>query len=292
MRRLRKLPHQRVLTSATANNKDLIGRRKDWHSGRDCTFIPAVTQAKIYWLFLSLIAFSAAATAQPALTNQQAKVCANVPTASGKIEYLVYLPKDYSSNSNQTWPLILFLHGSGERGTNISRVTIHGPAKLVQQGRDFPFIIVSPQCSPAERWNPAALTRLLDEVQAQHRVDKSRLYVTGLSMGGSGTWSLAFQHPERFAAIAPICGGGDPGVIEQLSADKLAAVKTLGIWIFHGEKDPTVPIVKSEKMVEALKKIGCTDVSFTRYPEAQHDSWTITYNNPKLYEWFLAHKRK
>jgi len=243
-------------------------------------------------LYLCYVALAPTAFGQPAITNQEAKVCADVPTSSGKIDYLLYLPKDYSSKSDRKWPLILFLHGSGERGTNVAKVAIHGPPKLVQQGRDFPFIIVSPQCGPSERWSPATLTRLLDQVETQYHVDKTRVYLTGLSMGGSGTWSLALEHPERFAAIAPICGGGDPAVIERLGADKAAAVKALGIWVFHGEKDPTVPIVKSEKMVEALKKIGCTDVAFTRYPEAQHDSWTVTYNNPKVYDWFLAHRKR
>jgi len=241
---------------------------------------------------ICFLALTLTALAQPTVKHQEIKTCADVPTTSGKIEYLLYLPKEYASNPTQHWPLILFLHGSGERGTNVFKVTIHGPPRLVQEGRDFPFIIASPQCGPTERWNPITLSRLLDQVEAQQRVDKSRIYLTGLSMGGSGTWTLAFEHPDRFAAIAPICGGGDPAVVERLSADKAAAGKGLGIWVFHGEKDPTVPIAKSEKMIEALKTLGCKDVAFTRYPEALHDSWTVTYNNPKLYDWFLSHQKK
>ena len=123
---------------------------------------------------------------------------------------------------------------------------------------------------------------MLDEIQGKYKVDPDRVYLTGLSLGGFGTWETATQHPERFAAIAPICGGGRPFMARRL--------KNLPAWVFHGEKDPVVPIKRSEEMVEALKAAG-GDVKFTRYPEAQHDSWTETYNNPQLYEWFLQHKR-
>src|SRR5688572_30198460 len=109
-----------------------------------------------------------------------------------RANYLLYLPKDYSATSKKSWPLMLFLHGAGERGTNLTKVAVHGPPKLVAQGkRDLPFIIVSPQCSSGERWKTELLSALLDDVVAKHRVDKKRIYVTGLSMGGYGTWALA-----------------------------------------------------------------------------------------------------
>jgi predicted peptidase len=123
---------------------------------------------------------------------------------------------------------------------------------------------------------------LLDEVQSKYKVDPDRVYLTGLSMGGFGTWETATQYPERFAAIVPICGGGRPYTVARL--------KNLPTWVFHGEKDNVVPIKRSEEMVDALKKAG-GDVKFTRYPEAGHDSWTETYNNPELYDWFLKHTR-
>ncbi len=127
-----------------------------------------------------------------------------------------------------------------------------------------------------------ALNDLLDKIIAEDRVDADRVYLTGLSMGGYGTWDWAIQSPDRFAAIAPICGGGNP--------DKVRAIRSMPVWVFHGAKDPTVPIAESEKMVKALKKAG-SNVKFTVYPEAGHDSWTETYNNPELYKWFLSHKR-
>jgi predicted peptidase len=177
---------------------------------------------------------------------------------------------------------MLFLHGAGERGDNLDDVKKHGPPKLISQKKDFPFIVVSPQAG-RRGWDPRTLNRLLDEIIAKHRVDKDRVYVTGLSMGGYGTWSLATAYPERFAAIAPICGGGNPG-----NAKK---IKNLPAWVFHGAKDTVVPLSRSEAMVDALKEAGSTDVKLTIYPEADHDSWTESYNNPELYKWFLKQKR-
>ena len=207
-------------------------------------------------------------------------------------DYLLYLPKDYSATSKKTWPLMLFLHGAGERGTNLTKVAAHGPPKLVSQGKkDLPFIIVSPQCRTGERWRPEVLASLLDDVIARHRVDTNRVYVTGLSMGGYGTWALANEYPGRFAAIAPICGGGEIVPILLASQQKKSALKSLGVWAFHGAKDPVVKLEESEKMVNAFKQIGAADVRLTVYPDATHDSWTETYENSKLYEWLLGHKR-
>ena len=250
------------------------------------TFISFVCAACV----LGLSSF--ATMAQESKEPQQAKSFKGRISKDLSAEYLLYLPKDYGSRSRKRWPLMLFLHGAGERGSDISNVAVHGPPKLVKQGKDFPFIIVSPQCPNGRLWDNDVLFALLDEVTKKYNVDKSRIYLTGLSMGGYGTWSLGLTHPERFAAIAPICGGGDP--IARLLADpkKTAATKSLGVWAFHGAKDPVVKVEESQRMVEALKKFGCKDVELTVYPEAQHDSWTETYNNPKLYEWFLEHRRK
>jgi predicted peptidase len=203
--------------------------------------------------------------------------------------YLLYLPPDYKAQARSRWPLMLFLHGAGERGTNLSAVAVHGPPKLVKQKREFPFIIVSPQCPAGERWSNETLLALLDDVTRKYRVDTNRIYLTGLSMGGYGTWSLGIAHPMRFAAIAPICGGGETIPILIASTAKKEQLKGLPVWAFHGAKDPVVKLEESEKLVEALKRIGSQNVELTVYPEATHDSWTETYNNPKLYEWFLSH---
>ena len=197
-----------------------------------------------------------------------------------RLKYLLYLPKDY--DQKPSWPLLLFLHGIGERGDNLELLKKHGPPKLIEAGKEFPFTVVSPQCPNDRWWEPIELKALLDEIVEKYKVDQDRIYATGLSMGGFGTWSLAVYQPRRFAAIVPICGGGEP-VLTRLYAKTPA-------WVFHGAKDPVVPLERSEKMVEALKKNG-GNVKFTVYPEAGHDCWTEAYNDPKLYEWLLEQKR-
>lgn len=205
--------------------------------------------------------------------------------------YLLHLPKGYEPKGDKRWPLMLFLHGAGERGSDLKKVAVHGPPKIVKDRPDFPFILVSPQCPEGETWSDEVLLELLDSVIARHRVDTNRVYLTGLSMGGYGTWSLGIKYPERFAAVAPICGGGETIRVLLASRQKAAALKSLGVWAFHGAKDPVVKLEESERMVAALKKIGAKDVELTVYPDAQHDSWTEAYKNDKLYEWFLKHER-
>ena len=196
--------------------------------------------------------------------------------------YLLYLPKDYVESNDKDFPLVLFLHGAGERGDDLEKVKIHGLPKLINEGKEFSFIVVSPQCPENMFWNADVLSALLDEIEANYRVDTNRVYVTGLSMGGNGTWSLALAEPHRFAAIAPVCGWSVPSVA--------CTIKHLPIWVFHGAKDQVVPISASEQMVERLKSCG-SSVKFTVYPEANHDSWTETYNNEELYKWFLEQSK-
>jgi predicted peptidase len=222
---------------------------------------------------------------------QQAKSFEKTITRKVGAQYLLFLPKGYDAQSEKRWPMIFFLHGAGERGANIWKVAVHGPPKIVRDKSDFPFIVVSPQCPDGEAWSNDVLLSLLDDATAHYAVDTNRVYLTGLSMGGFGSWSLGIQYPERFAAMAPICGGGELIHVLLASRAKAGALKSLGVWAFHGAKDPTVPLEESRRMVAALKKAGCADVKLTVYPEAQHDSWTESYNNPELYEWFLKHAR-
>ncbi|MEA5625335.1 prolyl oligopeptidase family serine peptidase [Nostoc sp. UHCC 0251] len=218
-------------------------------------------------------------------------------TSISGYNYLLFLPDELSLDEGDVYdglrlrtqrqhpllPTILFLHGASERGSNLDDVKRHGIAKIVEQHPDFPFIVISPQCPRGEYWNVERLSVLLDKVIASYPVDPDRLYLTGLSMGGYGTWHLAAAQPERFTAIAPICGGGNPQ-----AAGKF---QNLPVWAFHGAKDNVVPLSESEIMVSALKARD-GNVKFTVYPEAAHDSWTQTYNNPDLYEWFLQHQRQ
>jgi predicted peptidase len=230
---------------------------------------------------LSLLLLGQAKEEQPAPGKQVGQTLDAEVRLQVKMNYLLYLPKDYEESGSRRWPLVLFLHGAGESGNDLNKVKVHGPPKLVAAGKQFPFILVSPQ-SPGFGWNVPALKALLDEVEKRYRVDPERIYVTGLSMGGFGTWALAAAYPEHFAAIVPICGGGDPRQAPRL--------KHLAVWVFHGAKDKVVPLKRSEEMVQALKKAG-GNVRFTIYPDAGHDAWTATYNNPELYTWLLEQRR-
>lgn len=200
-----------------------------------------------------------------------------------ELAYLLYLPKGCRAGAKRRFPLLLFLHGAGERGNDLEKVKVHGPPRVIErEGRKFPFIVVAPQCPKGDAWRPESLLALLDSVGATYPVDPARIYVTGLSMGGAGTWALAASCPERFAAIAPICG---PFV--WLPYDRL---RTLPVWCFHGAMDSVVSVDDSLRMVRRLRAAGA-DVRFTIYPDADHDSWTATYANPELYKWFLQHRR-
>ncbi len=207
-----------------------------------------------------------------------------------RLPVLVYTPENY--DPNKQYPLLLFLHGLGESGTGeFQRLAIHGPPKLIaKEGKHFPFVVVSPQ-SPKptgdfqtviDSWKSDELMALLDNVESQYSINKSRVYVSGLSMGGFGTWRLVANHPERFAAAIPVCGGGKPEWAESL--------KSTPIWAFHGAKDSVVPLKGSEEMVTALQRAG-GDVKLTIYPDLDHDSWTKTYDNPAIYDWLLRHSK-
>lgn len=203
------------------------------------------------------------------------------------LPYLLYLPRDYHTDPDRRWPLVMFLHGMGERGTDAADLTRHGLAKHVVNGDDYPFVMVAPQC-PLETWwdmHYSALMALLDATIAEQRIDPAKVYLTGLSMGGFATWGLASRHPDRFAAIAPVCGGLSHWRDFDVA---IAALKTMPVWAFHGAQDATVPLWQSERLVGALKQAG-NDVRFTVYPDAYHDSWTATYANPELYTWMLEH---
>jgi predicted peptidase len=220
-------------------------------------------------------------------TTKQLKLRKSLTT-----DYLLFLPQKYHARKQKAWPLILFLHGAGERGAEVSKAATHGPAKYIKAHPDFPFILVSPLCPAGRIWSNDVLLELLDNVSRECLVDSNRVYLTGISMGGYGSWNLGLAYPERFAAMAPICGGGELISLLLSHRDKPEALKSLGIWAFHGAKDTVVPLAESQRMVDLAKKAGVQEAKLTIYPEAQHDSWSETYKNPKLYEWLLAHARK
>lgn len=225
---------------------------------------------------------SAQGTNPDPVPGQQVPAALLLQPAEGKstnseIRYLIFFPQDYRA-SGPEWPLLLFLHGAGERGNDLNLVTTHGPPSIVGSTPDFPFIVVSPQCPAQQRWRPGELIQLVDYVSSTYHIDRMRIYVTGLSMGGYGTWALCAEYPDRFAAAVPICGGGTPA-----NAGKLTKIP---FWVFHGQRDKIVLVQQSEEMVQALEAAG-GNVKYTVYPDAGHDSWTETYNNPYVYGWLL-----
>jgi predicted peptidase len=207
------------------------------------------------------------------------------------INYLLYLPDVYDPTSQRKWPLILYLHGSGEQGNDLGLLKNHPLPKKLDQQSDFPFIVVSPQLpDKMVNWSVwiDALNTLLEQIQTQYAVDNKRLYLTGISLGGFGTWEFALRYPKRFAAIVPIAGG------YKLDSDEvppnICDLKNLPIWVFHGLKDTEVLPIQSEALVEALKACRA-NIRFTLYPEAGHaKSWMKAYENPKLYEWLLEQR--
>lgn len=258
-------------------------------------------------------------------------------------EYFVYLPRGYHSETGRKWPVILFLHGGGERGDagdELRYALRYGPLmEAWVQGRDLPFIIVNPQMprfeqAPADRpplaerspdgappprdygdrpaqpiarlgasSDPGAsgnpypdwmrwpsledeLLAMVDDTLSAYRADAGRVYLTGLSYGGYGTWFLGTRHPHRWAAIAPICGGGDPKAVDRLAAHQLP------LWIFHGGRDTVVPPSRSVEMAVAIDAAGHKDVRLTVHEDRGHNVWTRVYEGEDLYSWFLKHRRQ
>jgi predicted peptidase len=212
-------------------------------------------------------------------------------TKTVELNYLLYLPGDYGKDPQQKWPLILFLHGSGERGSDLELLKRQPLPKTLDQQKDFPFIVVSPQLPVAMgNWSGLIdpMNVLVNQIQATYSVDTQRVYLTGLSMGGFGTWEFALRYPWRFAAIVPIAGGykHQSNAIPETICD----LKDLPVWVFHGARDTTVVPGQSEDMVDALRACG-GNVRLTLYPDADHGaSWTRAYADPELYKWLLQQK--
>jgi predicted peptidase len=232
-------------------------------------------------LLWMVVTMSMSATIKPG--QQTANTLDKKVTFKVKMGYLLYLPEDYGK-SNKVYPVIMALHGAGERGDHLDQLKVHGLPKILQSKKDFPFIVIAPQCPSGSRWTEQfnELISILNDISKNYRVDTTRIYLTGYSMGGEGTWKFAMKYPDRFAAIAPICGLGYPRLAEKL--------KFVPIWVFHGDKDPVNPYSESEEMIKLLKSIGA-DVKFTTYQTNEHDVWNRTYENPELYDWFLKHKK-
>jgi predicted peptidase len=217
--------------------------------------------------------------------------------------YVVYVPRDF--NAATQWPMILFLHGSGESGTDGLLQTELGLPRAIRRHQErFPAIVVMPQVDHGKWWSDSGMEKhalaALDASAREFHGDPDRIYLTGLSLGGYGTWSIAANNPGKFAALVPICGGivrpvrGSQSAPEVASADPYAeAAKKIGsttpIWMFHGDADESVPVTESRKLMEALQKIAA-NVRYTEYPGVQHNSWDLAYNNPEFPTWLFAQR--
>lgn len=200
------------------------------------------------------------------------------------IQYLLIFPAEYTETTNQ-WPLIFFLHGRAERGQELNLVKSYGPPWFAEKQPKFPFVVLAPQCPEGEEWtnSPDALFALLDDILKKYRIDQKRVYLTGTSMGGNGTWYLASKQPKYFAAIAPLAAKPTiPTVWEE-------SFISMPIWAFHGQNDPICPLKDDQEMINALRMQGGTP-RFTIIPNEDHIIGGV-YKDPELYKWFLSNIR-
>ncbi len=200
-----------------------------------------------------------------------------------KYPYLLYLPEDYDAGKAR-YPLLGYLHGGSQKGTDLNKLKAYGPPQLVDQGRDFPFIIASPQCPEGKYWSTDDwFAALYADLVARYRVDKRRVYVTGISMGGYGAWQAAADYPETFAAVVPLCGGLNDSA-------QVCRVKRIPVWTFHGTQDDVISIGETEKLVRGLGRCNGR-VTFTRLENEGH-AIQYLYERDDLYEWMLNQKKR
>lgn len=208
------------------------------------------------------------------------------PVDTDGYRYQLFLPtgavSDATTDGERSWPLLIFLHGSGERGDDIEKVKAHGPPKIADADPSFPFILVSPLLPTEEDWDLAKLDRIVDRAVASLPVDRSRIYLTGLSRGGHATWRWAASEAGRFAAIAPVAGRGDP--------QTACAIKDLPVWALHGDRDDVVEPEGSFAMARAIRACGGRQSRLTIYPDLGHNAWDPAYADPELYFWLLSHR--
>lgn len=198
-----------------------------------------------------------------------------------RIPYLFYRPDDWSPDEHL--PLIVFLHGAGERQEDVQCVTRVGLPRLLERLKNQRFLLLAPHCVGEEVWNNrvAEIKALIDQVAAQYAADLSRISLTGLSMGGFGTWEMAMSYPGFFSCAAPVCGGGMPW--------RAYTLQNTPIWAFHGDADDVVDISLSRMMVDAVNRCG-GQAKFTVYPGVGHDSWNQAYGETDVGLWLLEHR--
>ncbi|WP_293647440.1 carboxylesterase family protein [Sphingopyxis sp. RIFCSPHIGHO2_12_FULL_65_19] len=237
-----------------------------------------------YWtaaaLGLALVASPAAArTKAPPVVEGQTP---QPPVEAGNYPYQLFVPKGYLADRSTPYPLLVFLHGSGERGDDVAKVKVHGPPKIADRDPAFPFVTVSPLLGADQDWDIEKLDALVDHVTSTYRIDPARIYLTGLSRGGHASWRWAIAEPHRFAAMAAIAGRGNPG--------EACRLMDLPVWAFHGDRDDVVIPEGSFAMVRAIRACAGRKVRLTIYPDLGHNAWDPAYDDPALYAWLLEQK--
>jgi len=240
------------------------------------------------WIMALAALASVAATKAPPVPLPPEGVQTAQPAPAGGYPYQLFLPRGYGADGTQRWPLVIFLHGSGERGTDIEVVKKNGPPKIIAAHPGSPFILVSPQLGKGSydsRWDTTKLDALLATLRKTYRVDPSRIYLTGLSLGGFGTWDWALKRPDLFAAIVPVAAftenKSDPCVL-----------KDMPIWAFHGDQDDIVDPLQGFAIVKAVDACkGSVRPRMTIYPRMTHGSWEPAYDDPAMWRWLLDQRR-
>ena len=263
--------------------------------------------SRIYWVFTLLcIGLSLPSLAQeidPAIASDPVKMFEPRQFADEQGNVLKYrLLKPANYNVNRKYPLVIFLHGAGERGDDNKVQLVHGMKEFLdpERRKNMACYVVAPQCPTGKKWvevdwsaasskmpeqpsDSLGLTiKLVQSMIETAAVDPNRIYITGLSMGGYGTWDAVARYPDMFAAAAPICGGGDPETAPRFTH--------IALWAFHGDQDQAVKVERSRQMIEALKEAG-GEPKYTEYPGVGHDSWTATYKNQEFHDWLFAQRR-
>ena len=237
-----------------------------------------------YYIIITLLILNVSLVGEGIKNKSSEKFITNL-AMQVSLKYHIYFPNNYH-DSDTKFPLVLFLHGAGERGDDLGLVEKHGIPKMINNGINFPFITVAPQCPKFQYWsepvNVKTLLLLVEEIIKKNKVDIERIYATGLSMGGYGTLAIAKERPDLFSAIIPVCGGLDTTDIKRL--------KDIPIWLFHGAEDKVVPVENSELIYDLLKPIN-PEIKITIYKGINHNSWEMTYNNQNIYDWMLKYKK-
>lgn len=229
--------------------------------------------------WIAILCLTAAAHAAPVESQERLEW-----KKDAALSYLQFLPEGYDPKADEKLPLVIFLHGAGERGDDLEKVKKHGPPKFAMKGHGLPFVLVAPQCPEGRWWQPDEIIALTRHLVKTMPVDSKRVHLTGISMGGFGTWAALAKAPELYASGVPICGGGDPAAAKILSK--------IPIWAFHGEKDEAVPVTKTREMEAAITGSDGSKFRVTYYPDEAHESWNPAYEEPGLFAWMMLQEKR